>query len=126
VYPGSYTQTGGAADGGAPAVVRWRWGTAPDNTIRTAVNVSSQWRFSQHSLAVLADSDDEGRACGLNDVVGDSAEFIGFHDPFGLSEEPVDKAEVASGDPRDGSDGLGIGEIFRVQGLAEFVGPASA
>ncbi|GAA1116471.1 hypothetical protein GCM10009582_12150 [Arthrobacter flavus] len=69
----------------------------------------------------LADSDDEGRACGFNDVVGDGAEFIGFHDPFSLGEEPIDEEEVASDNPGNGGDGLGIGEIFRVPGLTEFV-----
>lgn len=41
------------------------------------------------------------------------------HDPFDLGEESVDEAEVASGDAGDGGDGLGIGEVFGVQGLAE-------
>jgi hypothetical protein len=43
------------------------------------------------------------------------------HHSRNREREPVDEAEVASGDPRDGGDGVGIGEIFRVQGLAEFV-----
>ena len=43
---------------------------------------------------------------------------------FDLGEEPVDEAEVASGNPHDGAIALGIGGVFRVQGLAELVPPA--
>jgi hypothetical protein len=41
-----------------------------------------------------------------------------------LGKEPVDEAEVAPGDPRGGGDSLGVGEVLRVQGLAELAPPA--
>jgi hypothetical protein len=49
---------------------------------------------------------------GLNDVIGDGAEFVDFHDAFDLGEEPVDDAEVASGDAGDGGNCLGERAVF--------------
>jgi hypothetical protein len=45
--------------------------------------------FSQLGLAVLADADDQRGPCRFDDVVGDGAQFIDFHDPFYLGEETV-------------------------------------
>src|SRR5699024_1108977 len=46
-------------------------------------------------------------------------EFVDLQDALDLWEEAFEQPEVAAGDPRDGGDGLGIGEVLGVEGLAE-------
>ena len=64
-------------------------------------------------------ADDEGAGGGFDDVVGDGVEFVDLQDPLDLGEEAFEEPEVAAGDPCDGCDGLGVGEVVGVEGLAE-------
>jgi len=43
----------------------------------------------------------------------------GLEDSADLGEEAFEEPEVASGDPFDGGDGLGVGEVVRVEGAAK-------
>ena len=47
---------------------------------------------------------------------GDGVKLVDLEDSFGLGEEAADEAEVASGDPGDGADRLGVGEVLQVIG----------
>ncbi len=71
--------------------------------------------------SALFGADDECLAHGADDLGGDCAEVVDLEDPFGLSEEAMDESEVAVGDPGDGADRLGVGEVVEVEGQAEAV-----
>ena len=60
-------------------------------------------------------SGDEGAARGFDDVAGDDGQVVDPHDSLDLSEEPVDQAEVPSGDAADAGYSLGIGKSGEVQ-----------
>lgn len=66
-----------------------------------------------------ADADDKGAGGGFDDVVGDGVEFVDLQDALDLGEESFQESEVTSGDPGDGGDGLGVGEVLWVEGLGE-------
>ena len=68
-------------------------------------------------MSLVADDEDAGG--GFDDVVGDCVELVDFEDPVDLREEPFEKAEVAAGDAFDGGDCLCVGEVVRVESLAE-------
>src|SRR5699024_844558 len=72
----------------------------------------------------VSDADDQGGACGFDDVVGDGVQLVNLHDAFHLGEESVDEAEVAPGDAGDRGDSLGVGVVVGLKGLTEFA-PAS-
>ena len=55
--------------------------------------------------------DDEVLAGGLDDFVGDGGEVVDVEDAADLGEEAVHEPEVAAGDPSDGGDGFGVGEV---------------
>ena len=65
------------------------------------------------------DADDESAGGGFDDVVGDGVEFVDLQDALDLGEESFQKPEVTSGDPGDGGDGLGVGEVVWVEDLTE-------
>ena len=65
------------------------------------------------------DADDESAGGGFDDVVGDGVEFVDLQDALDLGEESFQKPEVTSGDPGDGGDGLGVGEVLWVEDLTE-------
>ncbi|GAB2518817.1 hypothetical protein GCM10027064_15640 [Microbacterium petrolearium] len=75
--------------------------------------------FFGRFVAGSGDTDDQGALCGFDDVVGDGVEFVDLQDPLDLGEEAFEEPEVAAGDPCDGCDGLGVGEVVGVEGLAE-------
>src|SRR5690625_7115110 len=64
------------------------------------------------------DADDESAGGGFDDVVGDGVEFVDLQDALDLGEESFQEPEVTSGDPGDGGDGLGVGEVLWVEGLS--------
>src|SRR6218665_1671611 len=74
------------------------------------------WR----SLAVFFDrfvslvADDEDAGGGLDHVVG-----VGLEYAIDLGEESFEEAEVAASDAFDGGDGLRVGEVLRVEDLAD-------
>jgi hypothetical protein len=63
--------------------------------------------------------DDEAFAGGLDDLARDCREIVDLKDPPNLGEEAVDQAEVAVGDPGDGGDRLGVGEVLGGEFKAE-------
>lgn len=73
--------------------------------------------FFDHSVSLVADDEDAG--CGFDDVVGDGVELVDLQYPVDLGEEPFEEAEVAAGDALDGGNGLRVGEVVRVEGLAK-------
>lgn len=73
---------------------------------------------------LLGDADDQRGAGCFDDIIGDGGQLFDLHDPLHLGEQPVDEAEVAAGDPGDRGDGLGVGEVFGVEVLAEGASPA--
>lgn len=73
---------------------------------------------------LLGDADDQRGAGCFDDIIGDGGQLVDLHDPLHLGEQPVDEAEVAAGDPGDRGDGLGVGEVFGVEVLAEGAPPA--
>ena len=64
-------------------------------------------------------ADDEGAGGGFDDVVGDGVELVDLQDALDLREEPLQQSEVPAGDAGDGSDGLRVGEVLGVEGLAK-------
>lgn len=64
-------------------------------------------------------ADDEGAGGGFDDVVGDGVELVDLQDALDLREEPLQQSEVPAGDAGDGSDGLRVGEVLGVEGLAQ-------
>ena len=55
-------------------------------------------------------ADEEGLPCGFDDLWGKRFEVVDCLDTFDLSEQPVNEAEVAGGDPHDGGDGCRVGD----------------
>ena len=76
--------------------------------------------FCSWVLAVQGGADDEGPPCGFDDVVGDDVEVVDFEDALDLGEEALEEAEVATGDPFHGGEGLSVGEIVEVKNFAQF------
>lgn len=64
---------------------------------------------------VLCGADDEGARGGVDDISGDGAEVVDFHDAFDLREKSADEAEISCCQARDGGDGLGVGEVVGVE-----------
>ena len=73
--------------------------------------------FCDRFVSLIADDEDAGG--GLDDVVRDRVELVCFEDAIDLREESFEEAEVAAGDPFDGGDGLRVGEVVRIEILAE-------
>src|SRR6218665_444908 len=73
--------------------------------------------FCDRFVSLVADDEDAG--CGFDDVVRDRVELVDFEYAIDLGEESFEEAEVAAGDPFDGGDGLCVGEVVRVESLAE-------
>lgn len=71
------------------------------------------------SCLVAGGADDEGAAGCFDDVVGDHGEVVDAQDALDLDEQALDETEVAAGDPPDGGDGLGVGEVADVEGQGE-------
>lgn len=55
-------------------------------------------------------ADQEGLACGVDDLGCDFGELVQRSDSFDLRQEPIDEAEVATGDTNDRSDGSRVGD----------------
>ncbi len=68
-------------------------------------------------VSLVADDEDAGG--GLDDVVGDGVELVDLQYPVDLGEESFEEAEVAAGDALDGGDRLRVGEVVRIEDLAE-------
>lgn len=73
--------------------------------------------FSQRLMA-----DEKGLPGGFDDLWGERVEFVHSLYAFDLSEQPVDEAEVAGGDPHDGGDGCGVDDVA-VRCLARVASP---
>ena len=73
--------------------------------------------FFDRSVSLVADDEDAGRS--LNDVVRDGVELVDLQYPVDLREKSLEKAEIAAGDALDGGNRLRVGEVFRVESLAE-------
>ena len=67
----------------------------------------------------MLDADDQGGAGGFEDVVGIGVQFVDLHDAFHLRAQPVYESEVAVGNPGNGGQGLGVGEVVGVEVMAE-------
>ena len=67
----------------------------------------------------MALAGDQGAGGSFDDVVGDGVQLVDLEDAVDLREEPFEEAEVAAGDAFDGGDGLGVGEVVRVESPAE-------
>jgi len=74
--------------------------------------------FRDRLVAALGSDHEDAGGC-FNDVVGDGFELVDLEDSADLREEAFEEPEVASGDPFDGGDGLGVGEVVRVEGAAK-------
>ena len=57
-------------------------------------------------------ADDEAFARGFDDLARDRREVVDLEDAPDLGEEAVDEPEVAVGDPCDGGDRFGVGEVL--------------
>jgi long-chain acyl-CoA synthetase len=73
--------------------------------------------FFDRSVSLVADDEDAG--CGFDYVVGDGVELVDLQYTVDLGEESFEESEVAAGDAFDGGDRLRVGEVVRVEDLAE-------
>ena len=73
--------------------------------------------FCDHLLALVADDKDAGG--GFDDVIGDGLELVDLEHSGDLGKQAFKEPEVAAGDALDRGDGLGIGEVVRVQRAAK-------
>lgn len=64
-------------------------------------------------------ADDEGFGGGVDDVSGDDGQIVDLEDAIDLTEQALDEPEIAAGQTDDGSNGLVVGEVGRVQALGE-------
>ena len=92
------------------------------NVVLPSVELIGEWRASGRGYVALVG--DEGAGGCFDDVVGDGVELVDLQDASDLGEEALEEAEVASGDAFDRGDGLGVGEVFGVEVLAEGASPA--
>ena len=65
----------------------------------------------------LGSADDQRAPGGFDDVFGDCVEVVDTRDSVDLYEQTVSESRVAAGDPRDGGDGLMVGEVVGVEGF---------
>ena len=68
-------------------------------------------------------ADEECFPGGVDDLGGGYVEFVEGLDAFDLGDEPVDEAEVTSGDADDGGDGCGVSDpaVICVAGVGELM-----
>jgi hypothetical protein len=76
------------------------------------VKFSAFWRCSVSAMWRLGLADDEAFAGGFDDLARDRREVVDLEDAPDLGKEAVDEPEVAVGDPGDGGDRLGVGEVL--------------
>ena len=68
-------------------------------------------------------ADEECFPGGVDDLGGEYVELVEGLDAFDLGDEPVDEAEVTSGDADDGGDGCGVSDpaVICVAGVGELM-----
>ncbi|TIH33898.1 ArsR family transcriptional regulator [Subtercola vilae] len=92
--------------------------SANEDSVAEACGVDrSVAAFCDRFVSLVADDEDAG--CGFDDVVGDRIQLVDLEHAVDLGEEPFEETEVAAGDAFDGGDGLCVGEVVGVEGLAE-------
>jgi len=85
----------------------------------TIVNESAASESSVSLCPLLLGADDEHAGGGLDDVVGDGLKFVDREDSLDSRQEAFEEPGVAAGNPFDGGDGLGVGEVVEVQRVPE-------
>ena len=66
-----------------------------------------RWLLRETQRWCLARPDDEGFACGVDDVLGDARQLVDLDEAVDLGEEALDKTEVPARDAGHGGQGPG-------------------